>query len=667
MDHPKIRLLIELGINKLKDGLRSAKRNVDDGVNGMKAKLNEVRLNRVADIAALRSNMREAQGVVSSGTGNIVRTLRNQFLAFASFATIGAGIGYAINQGLEATVNKTAFETIVGEKAGNQLFSDLTKFAQDSIFGNELYDNAKTMLAFGAAAKEVMPDLRMLGDISMGNKEKLASLTLAFSQIRSSGRLMGQDLLQLVNAGFNPLTIISEKTGKSMAELKKAVEKGAISFEMVKQAFISATSEGGKFYRMTERIADTPYGKWEAFKGQLQGIAMEFGMKLLPLMSKALDVITPLADHLPNLLDQFIPVITEISSAFAAIVPEVAALIKMLIFRLSPVMTSIAHVAGTILAPALRIVSRAVEVTLRLLQPLLDGIEIVLNAVDWMIAKIFDLDTSKSIIAAYGTAGASHGSAYSESLNETIVKKVESPAKALADASTLKEVKDAGKLTGVEFAEGVKEKLDVFEYDLTSKVKLPYFDPNDLFMNKPVTFTYQVEDVTEQLARQKMEDIRREDRLMKEQYGAWFNKNFDAMMKGAKPEVNSSKVGDLRLGTAEQPVAEKKKEIGKLRLASIDQWQSQKKQGDDLVPQKVTAGGKSSGSFDWSTSGKALNAEKITGSAHAAKTINITFGSYIKGDVITQNKQIQNMSPEELDRWLRGHFNRLIANADQNY
>ena len=79
-------------------------------------------------------------------------------------------------------------------------------------------------------------------------KNKLSSLTLAFSQVQSTGRLMGQDLLQMIGQGFNPLQIISEKTGRSMADLKKDMENGAISADMVTEAFKIATSEGGRFF-----------------------------------------------------------------------------------------------------------------------------------------------------------------------------------------------------------------------------------------------------------------------------------------------------------------------------------------------------------------------------------------------------------------------------------
>ena len=93
------------------------------------------------------------------------------------------------------------------------------------------------------------------------------SLTLAFSQMTASGRLMGQDLLQMINAGFNPLSEISRKTGKSIGVLKEEMEKGKISAEMVTQAFYSATQAGGQFHGMTEKMGQTAAGKWSTLLG----------------------------------------------------------------------------------------------------------------------------------------------------------------------------------------------------------------------------------------------------------------------------------------------------------------------------------------------------------------------------------------------------------------
>ena len=120
----------------------------------------------------------------------------------------------------------------------------------------------QTLMGFGMSAEESQIRLKQLGDISQGDAQKFESLTLAFAQMSSTGKLTGQDLNQMINAGFNPLEEISRKTGKSIGELKEEMGKGAISADMVADAFASATSEGGRFYGAMDAQSKT-------FSGQL--------------------------------------------------------------------------------------------------------------------------------------------------------------------------------------------------------------------------------------------------------------------------------------------------------------------------------------------------------------------------------------------------------------
>jgi len=192
-------------------------------------------------------------------------------LITASGVALGGlgAIGIKYNSEMEQYMS--SFTTMLGsaEKATKHL-DDLKRFAAKTPF--ELGDLAKastTLQAFGTDVKDINPILKMLGDISLGNKEKFNGLALVFGQVQSQGKLMGQDLMQMINQGFNPLQIISEKTGKSMSELKDEMSKGQISFEMVADAMKTATSEGGKFYNAMEGQSKTLVGQWSTLKDNI--------------------------------------------------------------------------------------------------------------------------------------------------------------------------------------------------------------------------------------------------------------------------------------------------------------------------------------------------------------------------------------------------------------
>ena len=212
----------------------------------------------------------------------------------SSFKKIGAAVGIAfstqqITQFIGAVVKmrgeieslEISFATLLGDKGkADAMFGAIREFAANTpMMLKDLASGAQTMLGFGIAAEQVLPMLKAIGDISMGDSQKFQSLSIAFSQMSATGKLMGQDLLQMINAGFNPLATISEKTGKSISELKDEMSNGAISAEMVTQAFIDATSEGGKFFQMLEKQSKGVNGAISNLQGAWDDMLNAIGEK----------------------------------------------------------------------------------------------------------------------------------------------------------------------------------------------------------------------------------------------------------------------------------------------------------------------------------------------------------------------------------------------------
>jgi len=159
-----------------------------------------------------------------------------------------------------------------------------------------LQQAAQVMLSFGVASERIIPSLKQIGDITSGNSERMASLSLAFAQSAAAGRLMGQDLLQMINAGFNPLQEISRKTGISIIDLKKRMEQGAISFDLVSMAFESATGEGGMFNDMLEKSKGTLAGSMRQLNSDIEVLKTQLGEELLPIIKDLVSEISKFSD-----------------------------------------------------------------------------------------------------------------------------------------------------------------------------------------------------------------------------------------------------------------------------------------------------------------------------------------------------------------------------------
>lgn len=264
-------------------------------------------------------------GKIAGWRKNFVSSLPGANLIGNPLTMAGAAIGgfwKATETAMTAGKEKMQMQVLTGsEQIGATLFNGLTKFATDTVFGNEVYDFGTQMLANGIKDADVMPIMKQLGDISMGDANKLGQLSLAFAQINGKGHLAGQELLQLINAGFNPLQILSEKTGESMESLSKKMSKGQISVADVRKAMEMATGPGGKYAGMLEKIANTPYGRLQAFKGQLDQMMVKIGEVFLPIATKVLKFMSDLAEKLgPHL-----KTIATIVGGLAALILGVAA------------------------------------------------------------------------------------------------------------------------------------------------------------------------------------------------------------------------------------------------------------------------------------------------------------------------------------------------------
>ena len=243
-------------------------------------------------------------------TKDTEKNLKNTFNTIGNAMTIGitapltaiATAGVKYNAELESySANLT---TLLGgnKKQAEELLNTLKETAKTTPYEtSHLIKATEIMMGYGISAKDSQKYLSQLGDISMGSSEKLLGLSLAFSQVQSNGRLMGQDLNQMINQGFNPLNIISKETGESMSSLKERMAEGGISAEEVAHAFEVATSKGGLFYKGMEKGAQTTEGKISTLKDSFKEATGSLTESLLPALTSIVEALTKVADWFGNL------------------------------------------------------------------------------------------------------------------------------------------------------------------------------------------------------------------------------------------------------------------------------------------------------------------------------------------------------------------------------
>lgn len=276
------------------------------------------------DTAQLEASAKRASNEFKSMGGNIeneskridsaMRTIGTAAAAYFSVTALTNFARSVVQVRGEIESLEISFATLLGstDKA-KELFGAIRDFEVKTPMTLEpLAKGAQTLLGFGVAAEKVMPILKQIGDISMGNADRFQSLVLAFAQASANGKLMGQDLLQMINAGFNPLNQMSKDTGKSIAELRDEMSRGAISAEDMEKAFAAATAEGGQFYGMLEKQSEGVNGALSNLEGAWNSMLNEIGSSQQNVFVSGVNLLTTMVEH----YDVFLNAILSVAAAY---------------------------------------------------------------------------------------------------------------------------------------------------------------------------------------------------------------------------------------------------------------------------------------------------------------------------------------------------------------
>jgi len=248
-------------------------RNFQQGVNGIQKSIGGLRVTVGAVATAFA-----AIGIsnVASGLGGLV-TSSSQ--AAASFETLAVQM-----------------EVLLGsaDKA-KKLVSEMKAFgATTPLEQKDIQQATKTLLQFGIKGEDVMGILKMLGDTSMGNADKLQTLSRAFGQMSSAGKSSMEDINMMIDAGFNPLNLITARTGESMGSLRQRVSDGNVGIKEIAKAFEDATGKGGTFNNMLGRISETTEGKLSNLSDAVHALKVAFGTGLNVGLRDVLDKLNTL-------------------------------------------------------------------------------------------------------------------------------------------------------------------------------------------------------------------------------------------------------------------------------------------------------------------------------------------------------------------------------------
>lgn len=249
-----------------------------------------------------RSSKREMDRL-SKSVAKVGKNLKTAAGYAARKVSIGFGLATAAVVSFTRQFSKiedaeAAFRPMVGGlKNAQSLVERLNQTAASTPFQFEaLAQSTKTLLGFGAATQDnVIPILRMLGDVSGGSSERLNRIAFQFGQIKAGGRAMGEDIRTLVENGVPLLAELADMWNVNLVVAKKYVEKGRATGAEVEKAFKRMTSAGGKFHQGMLLASQTTTGLWSTFIDNVNLAQAAIGKALSPVVKELIRDMTDVA------------------------------------------------------------------------------------------------------------------------------------------------------------------------------------------------------------------------------------------------------------------------------------------------------------------------------------------------------------------------------------
>jgi tape measure domain-containing protein len=208
----------------------------------------------------------------------------------------------AVSSAADAEQLEVALTTMLGsaEDAG-KMIKDMTEFAKTTPFQlTDIEKSTKSMLAFGISAEDIIPSLKMIGDVASGVGIPLTDLATIYGKARTQGTLFAEDINQLTERGVPIIAQLAEQFGIAESEVRDLVSTGAVGFDDLEQAFADMTGEGGQFFNLMLEQSKTTAGQWSNLQDTFNLVARDIGILLLPVMN---DLINKLSGFLQTIKD----------------------------------------------------------------------------------------------------------------------------------------------------------------------------------------------------------------------------------------------------------------------------------------------------------------------------------------------------------------------------
>lgn len=291
------------------------------------ARINGEQLQRdIADINKQLKNLTTDVEKTGRGIDSTFKNLGGLLAGYFTFNFAGNMVKQIAQVRGEFQQLEVAFETMLGNKAkADALMADVVQFAAVTPFElKEVATGAKSLMAYGTAADEILPTLKALGDVSAGLSVPIERLILNFGQVKTQTYLTGRELRDFNIAGVPIIAELAKNLGVAKDEIIKMTEAGKIGFKDVEKAFMTMSGEGGRFANLMDKQAKTIVGLQSNLRDNLSQMFNSIGESQEGAITNILKTAIELVQNYEKVID-VLKVLVVTYGAYKAALMTVAA------------------------------------------------------------------------------------------------------------------------------------------------------------------------------------------------------------------------------------------------------------------------------------------------------------------------------------------------------
>lgn len=173
----------------------------------------------------------------------------------------------------------TSLEVMLGSASkASAMIEKMRDFAAKTPLTLEnVISGGSLLMSYGVDESNLIDTMTKLGDLARGNAEKMDRITLAYGQMLAKGKVTGEELMQMTEAGVPLQTALAESIGVTGEEFSKMVSAGKVGIDDLNKAITGLTTGNGKFAGMMEKQSQTMHGMLSTLLDNLSEFMRKMG------------------------------------------------------------------------------------------------------------------------------------------------------------------------------------------------------------------------------------------------------------------------------------------------------------------------------------------------------------------------------------------------------